>query len=251
MTIPKRKSFGQHFLHEKGVINKMVDTISSARTIVEIGPGDGAITEIIIAKKSPKRLLLIEADARLIPNLKQRFLRAEILHADGASVQIPYKDWSFVSNLPYNAAAAIVMNIVKQGPKEMVIMVQKEQGERMLGRNGMSLLTIATQLYAKVEKISTVGRGAFSPPPNVDSILLKLTPHKQYSSEENEAVMRIAHAGFAAKRKLLRKNLSIHLGQSAQKIDECLQGILGRKNARAEELSIEEWRTLHSCLQGK
>ncbi len=250
-VIPKRKSFGQHFLHEKSIIQKMVNPLRGVDCIVEIGPGDGAITKELI-QMAPKKLILIEADRRLLGNLKQQFNRATIIEADAANVdfeEIVKDEWSMISNLPYNAAAAIIMNALRADnpPQKMIVMVQKEQGDRMLGKSGNSLLTTAIRLYAEAKSLGTVGRGSFNPPPHVDSMMLEIIPTGQYSSEENERVMSIARAGFSARRKQLRKNLA-PLAEDRKIIDDCLTE-MGKINARAEELTTEEWRRLATCLQ--
>jgi|GEM_PF-421798 len=281
MTIAK-KSYGQHFLHEASVIEKIITAaeIAPGDVVVEAGPGRGALTEKIAELTNP---ILIEADGDLIPELTAKYPEATIIHADAA--QVDYDDitqnnrpldpslslrvgsklssdsepplppptsstpWVFISNLPYNAGNAIVMQVLtaKHPPKHLVIMVQKEVGERMLGVKGAeSVLTVATNLYARVERVCKVAPGAFTPPPKVDSVVLKLIPYA--SAIDREKVIGLAKIGFHNRRKQLHRNLSEEGIASSEKIKEFLSGFGLSALARAEELSLENWIKLSEML---
>jgi 16S rRNA (adenine1518-N6/adenine1519-N6)-dimethyltransferase len=245
MHAPK-KSYGQHFLHEHSVIEKIIEAaeLTPDVLVIEAGPGRGALTEKIYAQT--KNLVLIEADADLVPELEGRYPEAKIIQADAAAVNYDEitagRPWIFVSNLPYNAGNAIVMQVLmaKAPPKHLVIMVQKEVGERMLGVKGSeSVLSVATAIYAHVSKVVKVLPGAFTPPPKVDSVVLKLIPY--ISEIDREKVISIAKVGFHNRRKQLHKNLSEEGLASSEGIKEILSGFGLSPLARAEELSLQNW----------
>lgn len=249
-----KKSFGQHFLHDANVIDKILLAAQPEDFlwVVEVGPGTGALTRQIVARRGDKGLVLVEADADLLVDLTESFPGAEIVQGDAAkvdydalSIQAP---WLFVSNLPYNAATAILMRVLSSArpPARLVVMVQKEVGERMLGLPGaMSVLTVAVQTYAGVEKLCLVKPGSFSPPPAVDSMVLILTPHVEAQSAlEPEKIIALAKAGFANRRKYLSGNLAKAGMARAEDVRTWLQEQNFSPLARAEELTVADWIAL-------
>ena len=171
-----KKSFGQHFLRDHSAIDKIVNALESNKNeiIVEIGPGTGALTDRLVELPA-KELVLVEADTDLLPALGERFPQARIISGDAAAVDyqeiVQENPWIAVGNLPYNAGNAIVMKILTspKPPKNLVVMLQKEVGDRMMAKPGdMGLLSVATQLYADVQRVCIVKPGAFVPPPKVD-----------------------------------------------------------------------------------
>lgn len=228
----------------------MIDKIIAAADIragdlvVEAGPGTGALTNQL-ALVAPE-VFLIEADHDLIDGLKRSFPKATIIHADAATFDYEAHgikgEWIFVSNLPYNAGNAIIMNVLEaeHPPKRLVVMVQHEVGERMLGRDP-GLLTVAIALYADVEKVCKVPPGAFFPPPKVDSVVLKITPRRKPQAGNPERVLEIAKAGFANRRKQLHKNLADSGLFSSDEVKAKLTELGHSPLARAEELRLEDW----------
>jgi 16S rRNA (adenine1518-N6/adenine1519-N6)-dimethyltransferase len=248
-----KKSYGQHFLKDQSVIDKIIAAadIQSGDLVVEVGPGTGALTKSLAPVSS--KLVLIEADRELIENLKTVFPEAEVIQADAAKFDFDslllskeeseeVQDWVFVSNLPYNAGNAILMNVLtsKNPPKRSVVMLQKEVGERMLWLDP-GVLSVAVQLYARVEKVCTVPPGAFSPPPKVDSIVLKLIPHEKPLTSNPDRVIEVAKAGFANRRKQLHGNLSEANIFSSEAVKAKLVELGHSPLARAEELSLKDW----------
>ncbi|MFA5945676.1 MAG: rRNA adenine dimethyltransferase family protein [Patescibacteria group bacterium] len=268
-----KKSYGQHFLRDQSVLEKIVAAaeIQPEDVVVEIGPGTGALTEHLRLPLSPlfqpphlglspsgernSHLILIEADADLIPALEHKFPEAKIIQADAAQVDygeavgVGTKPWILVGNLPYNAGNAILMHALqaKYPPKRLVVMLQKEVGERMLGKPGsMSVLSVAVQLYAHVDKVCAVPPGAFNPPPKVDSMVLTLVPFS--STIDREAVIAVAKAGFANRRKQLHKNLAESGISTSEKVKDVLKSFGLSELARAEELTVEQWIELKERL---
>lgn len=249
-----KKSFGQHFLRDQSVIEKIVAAADPAdfADVIEVGPGTGALTDHIAPLA--QRLTLIEADTDLIAPLQERFPAATIVRADAAQVDfgsLVAGRWCLVANLPYNAANAIIMRalMAEKPPERMVVMVQKEVGERLLALPGaMSVLGVAVGLYAQVERVCTVKPGAFVPPPKVDSMVVMLTPRPLAAGADTEAVIALAKVGFANRRKLLAGNIAAAGKGSAEAVRAWLQQAGFSEKARAEELRPEDWVHLWSAV---
>jgi 16S rRNA (adenine1518-N6/adenine1519-N6)-dimethyltransferase len=254
-----KKSFGQHFLHEKGVIHSIVRALGSIddEMVVEIGPGGGALTYELIDIVPRGQLTLVEADQDLIPNLQEKY-SATIVRADAAKVDfgaiVQERDWVLIGNLPYNAASAILMHALRADvpPLRSIIMVQKEQADRMLAKPGdMGLLSVAVQLYTQPKRLFNVKRGAFTPPPNVDSSVIELVTHTDVNTNINESILRLTRAGFASRRKQLAGNLDGARLAPKIEVQRILQKIGLTAQARAQELSVDHWRELHAVLTRK
>lgn len=263
MVIPK-KSFGQHFLHDQAVIAKIIDAAEPEKfpLVVEVGPGTGALTSKIIDRRDGPlgRLVLIEADRELIPQLEEKYPATKIIKADAAQADYDKltsaEPWLLIGNLPYNAASAIVMNALEaqHPPARLVVMVQKEVGERMLAVPGaMSVLSVAIGVYATVEKICLVKPGAFNPPPKVDSMVLRITTSPRPSINGGEQlhpkrVIQLAKAGFASRRKFLASNLAKAKLADAATVTAWLEEHGFSPKARAEELTVGDWLALATLV---
>lgn len=249
-----KKSFGQHFLRDQSVLDKIVEAaaIGPKDIVVEVGPGRGALTERLA--DLDKRLILVEADRDLIPGLKERFPEAAIVQADAAHVDygelIPRGEWILVGNLPYNAGNAIIRQALtsRRPPKRQVVMLQREVGEKMLAKPGeMSILSVAVQMYADVKRIATVKPGAFVPPPKVDSIVLLLTPNKK--SQDPEKVIALVKLAFAHKRKQMHRTLADAGMGTSEGIRTWLEARNLSGKIRPEDLSLEDWVALQEFLR--
>ena len=209
-------------------------------------------------------------------SLTAKYPNATITIEDAAKVdfdQLTSSPWVFISNLPYNAGTAILRQVLcaKNRPRRIVVMLQKEVGERILagqttngratngqttnGRatNGQttngrdqsahqsSVLTVAVGVYATAQRLFTLKPGAFNPPPKVDSILLALTPHKIPLTENPVAVIALAKAGFANRRKQLASNLGEWSGEGKAIWVDRLARLNLRSDIRAQSLSVGEW----------
>lgn len=250
-----KKSFGQHFLRDQSVLEKIVaaGAIGAEDFVVEVGPGRGALTEHLAFLGN--RLILVEADRELIPDLEARFPLAKIVQADAAHVdyteliQVRAAElgtrkaaWILIGNLPYNAGNAIIRQALtaQLPPKRQVVMLQREVGEKMLAKPGdMSILSVAVQVYADVNRVATVKPGAFVPPPKVDSIVIALTPNLKVVHPE--AVIGVAKLAFAHKRKQMHRTLSDAGFGTSDALKSKLLALGLSEQARPEELSIEQW----------
>lgn len=249
-----KKSFGQHFLKDEIVIDQIILAcdIQPNELIVEVGPGGGALTDRLV--QAANSLILIEADRDLIPKLTFKYPSATIIQSDAAQVDYDAvtegKSWMFVSNLPYNAGNAILEQVYQSryAPRHFIVMVQKEVGDRMMAAPGeMSVLSVATQLYCSVERVCLVPPSAFVPPPQVDSVVLRLVPRID-RIEDIEAVIALAKIGFAHRRKQLRQTLASSGIASLETIDVALEKCSLGRMVRPQELSLEQWTSLRSTL---
>ena len=204
-----RKRFGQHFLHEKGVLEKLVDAIQPAATdfIVEIGPGEGALTEYL---KGVQALHLIELDRDLAARLTEQFPQATIHTGDALEfdfAQFP-AGMRIVGNLPYNVSTPLLFHLARFAPqvRDMHFMLQLEVVDRMVAAPSTSAygrLSVSLQAKFRMKKLFKVAKGAFRPPPKVESAVVRMEPLDwQLPIDEN-----LLRRAFSARRKTLRNAL--------------------------------------------
>lgn len=221
-----RKRFGQNFLVDPGVIDRILSAIPEQEPVVEIGPGLGALT-LPLARRNG-RLVAIELDRDVIRHLQVK-LDAEGL---GRQVRLVPQDalrldietlaqaerlerpLTVVGNLPYNIATALISRLLQQGDsiEQMVFMVQKEVAKRLAAMPNDSAygrLSVLTTMRAEVEHLFDVPPEAFNPPPKVDSSVIRITPRAEplVPPAEQPRFERLVTAAFAQRRKTLRNNL--------------------------------------------
>lgn len=265
-ALAPKKSLGQHFLHDQRVLARIAGLAVAPGTtgVVEIGPGTGNLTEHLIAamdRAVPPPLLLIEVDQRTPEVLRQRFGDRFTLHmGDAADVDWPAllaglgTDPSVVGNLPYYAAMPIVFALLDspRQPERIVVMVQREVAERMAagpGGGDRGQVSVKLQLRAEVEMAFRVGRGAFQPPPNVDSAVVVLRPRPSpWPLPEWSVASQLIGDGFALRRKTLVNALT-SAGWPATAVRENLSTLGLSPTARAEELANASWAALAVGLQ--
>lgn len=224
-----RKRFGQNFLHDGAVVSRIISSIHPlpGQHLVEIGPGQGAMTDGLLA--SGARLDAIELDKDLYPLLKLKFglqdnfhlHEADALKFDFASLLTADNKLRVVGNLPYNISTPLIFHLLDfaQHIQDMHFMLQKEVVQRICAQPGTGdwgRLSIMVQYHCRVEHLFNVGPGAFNPPPKVDSAIVRLTPyntppHQARCYKSLELVVRQA---FSQRRKTLRNNLKTLLEQS-------------------------------------
>lgn len=217
-----RKRFGQNFLQDTGMIRKIVRAIAPAGKdhLVEIGPGMGAITELLLEENG--QLDVIELDRDLIPGLRVKFFNypeftiheADALKFDFAQLRKTDEKLRIVGNLPYNISTPLIFHLLSfQGLiQDMHFMLQKEVVERMAAKPGggdWGRLSIMVQYHCRVEHLFNVGPGSFSPPPKVDSAIVRLTPYDTlpHPAQDARALDRIVREAFNQRRKTLRNTL--------------------------------------------
>lgn len=233
---------GQHFLRSPGIIEKIAEAVCPVREplVIEIGPGEGVLTQALSPRTD--RLVAIELDGNLIPGLRHRFPNAEIVHADVLETDL--KQWgpaAVAGNLPYYITSPTIGHVLEMGSLLLhaVLMMQREVADRLVAQPGsrdFGFLTVATQARAHVEFLFPVPKGAFAPPPKVESAVVRLTP---LTLSAPDGFLNFASLCFRHKRKTLRNNLAAHYPG----IRELPEGAL-----RAEQLSLENLKALFGRL---
>ena len=238
----------------------------SATTVVEIGPGRGAITEILARRA--RKLVLIELDRELAPRLKTQFvgqasvevIEADVLTVDFAALrqgrdQRDGERLAVVGNLPYYITSDILLRLFECNAviSRAVVMVQREVADRVAAHPGTrdyGLLSATAQLYARVEKVLTLPPEAFSPSPEVHSTVLRLTMRPRFAGlgVEPPAFIGFLKAGFAQKRKTLARNLR-EAGFGADRVISAMEAAGIPAMARAEEIDLERMAELWKSLR--
>ncbi|MGB6134414.1 MAG: 16S rRNA (adenine(1518)-N(6)/adenine(1519)-N(6))-dimethyltransferase RsmA [Acidobacteriaceae bacterium] len=260
-----RPKLGQNFLVSATAQAAIVDALGDLahRTVVEIGPGRGAITALLARRAS--RLVAIELDRDLAAQLRHQFaeqdsveVRGEdVLRTDFAALRHahPAQDKLLVvGNLPYYITSDILLRLFHFAPDidRAVIMVQREVADRVAASPGTSdygLLSATAQLYARVEKLMTLPPSAFSPPPQVHSTVLRLTMAPRFAElgVAAEPFIAFLKAGFAQKRKMLAKNLR-NAGYDPAQISSAVAAAGIPSQARAEEIELDRMAELWKRL---
>lgn len=256
--IRSKKSLGQHFLHDAKILENLVALaeLTARDTVLEIGPGLGHLTRHLAWAAGS--VISVEIDGRLMPILRDTlsgYHNLELVHGDILEWDYPAKvptDFKVVANLPYYITGAVLRRLfeTRRRPSLTVLTIQKEVSERLTAEPGqMSRLSTSVQLFATVETVLNIKAGSFWPPPDVDSavVRIRLREEELIKPDEQAAFFRLIRAGFAHKRKMLRKNL-IAAGFPAIKLAAAFEEARISGDRRAQELSIDEWVALHRHL---
>ncbi|MFZ2303220.1 MAG: 16S rRNA (adenine(1518)-N(6)/adenine(1519)-N(6))-dimethyltransferase RsmA [Minisyncoccia bacterium] len=259
-----KKSLGQNFLNSRTVARDIVRAgeLSPADTVLEIGPGKGFLTCEILT--SGANIIAVEKDDRMIPILSEKFakeIKAKqliLIHGDilekinSDTLKLP-KTYKLVANIPYYITGQIIRAFLesKNKPKQMILMVQKEVAFRIVARDKKeSILSIAVKAYGTPKLIKKVPARYFTPSPKVDSAILSITniSGKNFTSKTAEKYFfEVVRTGFAHKRKILAGNLKEFFGEKTLIV---LKKSGVPENARAENLSMEQWRSIAQATNG-
>lgn len=260
MTPEAKKSLGQNFLVNPGIVAKIVIAadLSPDDTILEVGPGTGILTAALAA--SGARIIAVEKDRRLIEDLEARFsaaqieiIEGDILEFDPTAHDLTDGGYKIVANLPYYITSHFLRVIFESWPQPAlaVVMVQKEVTRRIMAKPpDMNLLALSTQYYAEPELVSYVSKGSFRPEPNVDSAVVKLMPRTTHAlpAEKEELFFNIIKAAFAGKRKQLINTLPDALGKTKEETAAILTGAGIEPQTRPEQLALADWLNLTKTL---
>jgi len=256
-THKARKRFGQNFLIDQGIITGIVRSVSPKATdnLVEIGPGQGAITSLIL--EHCQNLNVIELDRDLIPILLAQFAnikgfkihQADALKFDFASLTSSDNPLRVVGNLPYNISTPLIFHLLsfQAQIKDMHFMLQKEVVLRLCAHPGdknYGRLSVMTQYLCAVENLFDVPPESFDPRPKVDSAIVRLTPHKTlpFTAHHPDKLSHLVKTAFAQRRKTLRNNLkNLNETFDFETLDIDL-------SCRPENVSLEQYVTICNTI---
>jgi len=257
----KKKSLGQNFLKSEKALNKIIEAgeVSEGDVVLEIGPGDGALTKKLLEKAG--KVIAIEKDSRLIKILEETFAKEikegkfELINKDILDSDLVFlenKNYKLIANIPYYITGEIIQKFLSTSsntqPQKIVLMVQKEVATRIVASDSKeSILSMSVKVYGDPKYEMTVNKKYFSPSPKVDSAILSISNISKDKFTENdiseEDFFEILKEGFKHKRKRLFKNLNIKESEIPKDLDK------SDKNIRAEELSLEDWMKLVKAIK--
>jgi 16S rRNA (adenine1518-N6/adenine1519-N6)-dimethyltransferase len=255
-----RRRFGQNFLVAPGIIRKIVDAIAprAGDTVVEIGPGLGAITEPLLERID--HLQVVEIDRDLIARLRNRFPPERLTIHEGDALQFDFGalkgagPLKIVGNLPYNISSPLLFHLVAFAPvvHDMHFMLQKEVVDRMVAEPGskdFGRLSVMLQYHYHMERMFVVPPGAFNPPPKVDSAIVRMIPRVigtgtgiGEAAKDLALFARVVTAAFSQRRKMLRNTLREFISEP----DLAALGIA--PTARAEDIAVTDYVRLANSL---
>ena len=268
-----KKSFGQNFLTDTNILQKIVDTaeIDDQVNVIEIGPGIGALTEFLAERAA--QVMAFEIDHRLVPILADTLrdfdnvivVNEDILKVDLAqhiqNFKNPDLPIKVVANLPYYITTPILMHLIESGIpfSEFVVMMQKEVADRISAKpntKAYGSLSIAVQYYMTAKVAFIVPRTVFVPAPNVDSAILKMVrrPEPAVAVEDEKFFFKVSKASFTHRRKTLWNNLTGYFGKTDEikdKLTKALDQAGLSPSVRGEALGLEEFASLADALKGQ
>ena len=249
-----KRSLGQNFLINSGIVEKIAEfgLVTDKDTVVEIGPGKGALTAELLARDA--RVVAVEKDDNLAAELINGYAgdsRIRIVHADILDQALPElipAQAKVIANLPYNISTEVIARLAGLSGqiRMMVFMVQKEVGERIcaaLGSRDYSALTVLVGLNWTAEMGFVVGPGNFRPRPRVDSCVIRLVPRPQ-TIVPSDSFRRIVHQAFGQRRKMLRNSLMTLPGMERENLCRLADAADIRLDARPQELSAADFLRL-------
>ena len=256
-----KKHFGQNFLINKGIVEKIIklSNLGKDDVILEVGPGLGVLTFNIA--QEVKKLIAVEKDRELAANLKARLeeahiknvqiLEQDILKFTPKSYKLTAKSYKLVANIPYYLTSALIKKFLEEEtqPKEMFLMIQKEVAQRICQKEKYSILSLSVQFYADAEILFPVSKNSFWPAPKVDSAVIKITPRKTPETDST-LFFRLIKAGFASPRKQLISNLSKNLKIERVVLESVFSKCHINQKSRAEDLNLQTWLSLLNLLGG-
>ena len=263
------KKFGQNFLCDGNIVNKIADSmhLSKDDCVLEVGPGLGALTLALAARAG--KVVAVEIDKGLVAALKEILadtpnvvvIEGDILKTDIRHIAEKYMNGSFhaCGNLPYYITAQCILTLIQSGAKSLTAMVQKEVADRLSSPPGSKIygsLTASVSYYAKPATLFNVGKSCFYPSPDVDSAIVRMELDRPPFDVSREWYTRIVRACFAMRRKTIYNNLLSEFGKWAggsarDIITEALQSCQLNPSARAENLSPEDFFHLSDYFSKK
>jgi 16S rRNA (adenine1518-N6/adenine1519-N6)-dimethyltransferase len=250
---PTRKSLGQHFLNDRRVLGRIADALQlqGGETVVEIGPGRGALTDILAERAG--RLIAVEVDRALAAMLRERYARrSNVLIAEADVLEVSLGELAagpfvLVGNVPYYITTPILFHALEAPRAERAVyLVQREVADRLTavpGSKAYGALTVNVAAVARAETLFRVPAGAFSPPPKVESAVVRITPLEAPLVEpgEEEPLRKLVQGAFGMRRKQMRRVIRTLRALSAEDADSLLAAVGIDPEARPETLSVGQF----------
>jgi len=267
MNLIAKKSLGQHFLKSASALQKILEAarIENHETVFEIGPGTGILTDellltsahvIAVEKDDRAYALLQEKYATEITTGKLELIHGDILAIDREKIGLKDKHYAVVANIPYYITGAILESFLEYEPRpdRMVLLVQKEVAERIVARSGKeSILSVSVKAFGTPRIVAAVPRGAFVPPPTVDSAIIEICDigkntlfGKEDGKIESKKFFSLVKTAFAHKRKYALRNLEVLYDKKS--LETAWEQVKLPPNVRAEDISVEKWSELTHFL---
>ena len=256
------KKYGQNFLSDKNLLRAIVDDarVSSSDVVLEIGPGAGALTEPLLDKAG--KVVSVEIDDRLLPELTERFkdrdnftlVHSDIMKLKDSEIEsLVGRDFKVVANIPYYISTQLIMRFLESDlkAKSVTVMVQKEVAERLTANPGdkeYGVISVAVALWGRAKITRHVGRQMFFPVPDVDSAVVTVETDENKTCEI-AGVMKLVRTAFSMRRKTLRNNLLAGYGITGDKFDTAIRELGYDTAVRGERLSPNDFIKLYELLK--
>lgn len=261
-----KRSLGQNFLVDTNIQRKIVDALGAGPEdqVLEIGPGRGALTRHLAGRVG--RLVLVELDDELVPLLREEFAgdpSVEVVHADVLEVSLDdlFADPGaarVIGNIPYNITTPILFSLLERRPRprDVVLMVQREVADRIVAEAGSKTygaLAVGVQTVADAERVLHVGRKSFRPVPDVESTVVRVTPHRppRLTPEEEREVRALTRAAFGQRRKQFQRILRDAYRLSPEVLEEVERELDVDLRARPETFTPEAFVALARALAAR
>ncbi len=261
-----RKRLGQNFLTDPVALGRIVAAgeLTIDDIVVEVGAGLGTLTRRLAEQAG--LVVAVELDDDLVTILRKQTAglpNVRIIHGDILQIRdlgVAHRGYKVVANLPYYITSAVLRRFLGEPPRpeRMVVTVQREVAQRLVAEPGdMSLLAVSVQLYGRPRVVARVPPGAFYPPPQVDSAVVRVDvgerPVIAFRGEASSGIeeaffFEVVKAGFGQKRKMLRNALSAGLRVPSSRVEEALRRAGVDPRRRAQTLSLQEWAQVASEL---
>lgn len=255
-NVRAKKNLGQHFLTDKNIALKIVESLhaSGINKVLEVGPGMGVLTQYLIQNKKFETTV-VEIDRESVdylkihfPELEDRILSRDFLRMDLSTYT--REPFAIIGNFPYNISSQIFFKVLENRDQvpEVVGMIQKEVAERLCtgpGSKTYGILSVFLQAFYSVEYLFTVGEHVFIPPPRVKSAVIRLVRNQKANLDCDEKLFfRVVKTGFNQRRKTLRNSLKIMITDPALKENEIF-------SKRPEQLGVSEFEYLTRLIEGQ
>ena len=250
---PARKSLGQHFLTDRRILGRIADALrlDGTETVVEIGPGRGALTDLLADRAA--RVVAVEVDRALAAMLRERYARrSNVLIAEADVLDVSLGDlaagpYVLAGNVPYYITTPILFHALERPRADRAVyLVQREVADRLTASPGSKeygALTVNVGAVARAETLFRVPAGAFSPPPKVESAVVRITPLDEplVSAEEEQALRKLVQGAFGMRRKQMRRVIRTLRSLDAVAADHVLGQAGIDPEARPETLSVAQF----------